>query len=496
MKFKPIVISTFFCICLSVFPLQAQENNTRYDWHEEYAYTLGTQAYYWGYPWLYFSRLLENWTMPREAGFPGVNFTINNWFHYRNLVTAEWRHGGMPNSDTPYSISILDLRSEPMVLSHPDMGDRYFSFAISSMSSDNFAYVGKRTTGSKSGSFLIAGPDWDGNVPKGLKLPNQSNGTKRMGLPAISPHPFVMLVGRTAAMNDIKKVRALQDQYILTPLSEWLKKNGTREQYQAAIENKKPIETVPTGSEFWRPVNANDPLAVWKTINNMMTVNKPLAQNATLVQMFKDIGVGPGLNVDEQPEGIKRGLVRAAKTAGKNITDIGTNGGFGKVINGWSYARPSNGSGGYYGDIIARGAQQSGVGIVSHDPEEATFPYTTLDGKGRSLDGSNKYTITFSKDRLPAVKYFWSITMYDYTSNFVDNHLNRYNISSLSGGYKLSQDGSLTLYIQNKSPGKEKESNWLPSPEKGAFFLTIRAYGPGKDIVDQTWNIPGLVKVE
>jgi len=115
---------------------------------------------------------------------------------------------------------------------------------------------------------------------------------------------------------------------------------------------------------------------------------------------------------------------------------------------------------------------------------------------GELLDGKNKYTMTFAPGNLPKVEGFWSLTLYDETWNLVDNPLNRYNISSQTGGYKKAKDGSLTLYIQNESPGKDKESNWLPAPKSGSYFLWFRTYMPAKEIVEQTWQIPELVKVK
>ena len=280
---------------------------------------------------------------------------------------------------------------------------------------------------------------------------------------------------------DAKVVNKLQDQYTLIPLSQWGKKNAK----------------MATTRNIWKPYDPKtDPLAPCKTINRMLTEHPPLAQNKVVVDMFKDIGIGPGLDVEKVDDAIKRGLIRAIKSAGPMIKAAGQSAGFGKVINGWSISPNTMGSAGYSGDFLTRGAIQSGAGIVANDPEEAVYPLTRVDASGDVLDGANKYTMTFAPGNLPKVDAFWSLTLYDNTFNLVDNPINRYNITSQTGGYKKAKDGSLTLYIQNESPGKDKESNWLPAPKSGSFFMVFRTYMPAKEIVEQTCQIPGLVKVK
>lgn len=146
------------------------------DWREDWAYTLGKQAYIFAYPWLYFAELKNLWIgTPKDQG---IDMPWNQFYHFRSIVDAKYRAGGSPNNDTLYSLIWLDLSKEPVVLSHPDMGDRYFTFEITSGTSDNFAYVGTRTTGGKAGNYLLAGPDWKGELPKGVQMPATANGKR------------------------------------------------------------------------------------------------------------------------------------------------------------------------------------------------------------------------------------------------------------------------------------------------------------------------------
>ena len=453
------------------------------DWREDYAYHLGIQAYTFSYPWLYLSTLKYLWVIKNE---PHKDVTLymglNRWWHGRKYITADYRDGGSPNNDTLYSMSILDLKKEPIILTVPDTGDRYYTFEFASMSSDNFAYVGKRTTGIKAGHYAIVGPDWKGKLPEGVKLPAPADGVKAVGGKATSPTNNVFVFGRTAVhgADDVAAVNKLQDQYKLTPLSLW---------------GKEGAELPPADHNVPVPYDKkSDPLADWKTINREMTANPPMARFEQLVKQFKTIGIGPGQDVSKMDAATQKGLIRAAKDGLDLLDRMGSDAVGGKKMNGFSYFPKTFGSAGYFDDLNTR-AIQCKLGVISNDAEEAIYLNTHKDTDGQKLNGANKYSIRFEKGELPKVKAFWSLTMYDMTNNLVANPLNRYNFTSLTGDFKKAKDGSLTFYIQNKSPGKDKESNWLPSPT-GDFWVVLRTYLPGEEIVNQTWNMPGLVKMK
>jgi len=458
------------------------------DWREDYAYHLGMQAYVFGTPWAFLSQIRYAWVVENEPK-KDVTFylALNRWWHGKKLLTADYRNGGSPNNDTLYSMSILDLEKEPVILSVPEMGDRYYTFELASMSSDNFGYVGRRTTGSKAAHYAIVGPDWKGKLPKGVVSVAPSNGYKLLGdtgLPyVVSPNNTVILFGRTAVHGpkDVAAVNTLQDQYKLTPLSLFGKPNA-----------KLPPADHNVSKPFDRKI---DPLADWKTINREMTANPPMKKYAALVEQFKTIGVGPGQDVSKMDAATQKGLARAAKDGLALLHRVGQQGGGGKEVNGFFYPPKTMGGAGYFGDFITRAAIQCMLGIISNDPEEAIYINTHNDPDGNKLTGANKYTLKFESGKLPDVNAFWSLSMYDLSNNFVKNPINRYNIGSLAGGFKKGKDGSMTLYIQKDSPGKDKESNWLPAPD-GDFWVVFRTYGPGKGLIDQTWEMPGLVKVK
>lgn len=339
---------------------------------------------------------------------------------------------------------------------------------IADFMGDNFAYAGVRTTGTKAGHYAIVGPGWKGELPAGVTQ-----------LPA-SPTPWGFILGRTMVHgeNDLNAVHAIQDQYQLTPLSQW----------------RKADPKLPEGPEIWKPLDPkSDPLAEWKTINRAMVEVPPRARDAALLGWYTRIGIGPKLDVEAQDPSTKRGLARAAVDGHKLIAEAFAAGYMGKERNGWRYPPPGIGRPTATGDWLFR-AIQALAGFLANDPEEAVYLPGTLDSEGKPLSGANRYVIRFEKDGLPPVKAFWSVTMYNMQYNLVANPINRYSLGDHSG-MKTDKDGSLTIYVQKDSPGADKQANWLPAPE-GEFFFYIRAYLPGEALVNQTWQPPSVVKVK
>jgi hypothetical protein len=470
MKTKSVLIMVMgfvFIITMSVMSALPQtaraqgEPNKKADWREDYAYTLGVQAFIFGFPYIYLPSLRWSWvTVPKPEGSITPYAPLNHFYHVRKLADATYRDGGAPNDDTLYSIAWVDVSKEPVILSHPDMGNRYFTFEIAGMDSDNFAYVGKRTTGSKAGSFAIVGPNWKGKLPKGVKaLPPSRTGS-------------VLIFGRTLVDSpaDALVVNALQDRYTLIPLSFWGKKNAK----------------LPESGDVWKPFDTKeDPLAEWKTMNRAMTENPPEVRLAKLIELFAKIGVGPNQDIDELDNSTKQGLARAAIDGRKLLNDVIRSGDLGTRINNWNIPPKALGRAGVKDDFLLRGSVQCLGGIIANDPEEAVYYNTTLDGTGQTFDGTKHYTMHFPPGQLPKVDGFWSITLYDPTYNFTPNPINRYSIGNRTKGLKQDADGGLTIYIQSNSPGLEKESNWLPCTTSGLFLMVMRAYIPDTDIVDQ-----------
>ena len=440
-------------------------------WREDYAYTLGVQAYVFGFPYVYLPSLRWSWVMvPKPEGSVTPYAPLNRFHHVRNLADASYRDGGSPNVDTLYSIAWVDLSREPVILSHPEMGERYFTFELASLDSDNFAYVGKRTTGGRAGSFALVGPGWTGELPPGVQA-----------LPA-SRTNSALIFGRTLVdgPKDVAAVNRLQEQFTLTPLSCW----GSRSACTAST------------AEVWKPYDPQvDPLAEWKTMNRAMTEDPPEARLSTLLGLFATIGIGPGQDVQAMDEATRRGLARAAVDGRKLLKTAIHSGEIGRQANFWNIPPKTFGRAGLNDDFLLRGALQCMGGIIANEPEEAVYFNTARDGSGQMLDGSQRYTLRFAPGELPDVDAFWSLTLYDPTFNFTANPIDRHALGDRSPGLKRDADGGLTIHIQSTSPGRDLESNWLPSTGSGPFMLVLRTYIPGPAIAQQRWAPPPVTPV-
>ena len=450
----------------AIGPTVAQTPSASNDWEELRAYTLGVQAYIYSYPYVYLPELRYQWvTKPVDP--ENVPYApLNHFWHSNKLITPEYQNGGTPNNDTLYSEAWVDISKEPVILSVPDMGTRYYAIEMGGMDSDNFDYVGQRTTGTKAGNYAIVGPGWKGQLPKGVKLLQPS------------PTPFALFLARTfvSGSDDVPVALKLMAQYKITPLSLWGKPDAK------APEDRKVL------APFDRK---SDPLADWKTINATMAENPPPAKHQILLTQFAQIGVGPGIDVDKLDDPTKRGLARAAVDGRKLLENSITAGAGTKRVNGWKYPPPDMGRAGQHEDFLLRGGLQCMWGIITHDVAEAVYLNSDTDSDGQPLSGATRYSLTFPPGGLPKVKSFWSLTIYDANHNLIANPLNRYSIGDRTKGLKQNPDGSITLYVQNESPGADKESNWLPAP-KGGFNLTLRAYSPGQEIIEQSWIPPQL----
>ena len=264
---------------------------------------------------------------------------VNHFWHAAHVMDATYRDGGCPNNDTLYSVAWLDLGEEPVILSHPDMGDRYFTFELMGFTSDTYDYVGQRTTGSKAGHFAICGPDWQGELPPGV----------RSVQPA--PTPWILIMGRTLVDGDadLANVHVLQAQYRLTPLSLW----------------GKPGAQVHERRDVYTPAEAaQDPLGPWKTLNAMLAENPPPPHHALVLNQFARIGIGPGLDVEAQPDVVKQGLARAAVTGMGLLMQQFLSGEWATLVNGWRY--PPAEEGRFGDDFLQRAADQSLAGITAN----------------------------------------------------------------------------------------------------------------------------------
>jgi hypothetical protein len=442
-----------------------------FDWQAEYAYSLGLQAFIYGFPYIYNALTRYKWTNIPQDPKRIPYAPVNHFWHASELIDATYRDGGCPNNDTLYSVAWVDLGKEPVILTVPEISEeRYWTFELVTFTSDNFAYVGRRV-GSRAGNYALIGPGWHGNLPEDVTAVTPS-----------SPTPWILILGRTLAdgVDDLPVVHALQAQYKLTPLNFW----------------GKPDVQLPESREVYKPAIAlagtEDPLGAWKTLNSMLLENPPAVHHELLLKQFATIGIGPGLDVEQQPEVVKNALKRVLSIGIPLLRQQFMSGVWAKFVNGWRY--PPINIGRFGDEFLLRAADQSLVGITANDPVEAVYLVNLTDNSGEPLTGIHKYEVTFPKGYEPPVDAFWSMTIYGTDYNFIPNHINRYSIGDRTRGVKKNADGGTTFYFQNESPGPEKESNWLPTGSE-AWFTILRMYIPHPAVINAEWKCPPITKV-
>jgi hypothetical protein len=296
---------------------------------------------------------------------------------------------------------------------------------------------------------------------------------------------MVWIIGRTYSTGtpaDYNEVHAIQSQYALVPLSAYGKPYTPPKGYvNADIDMKTPVRD---------QVNQMSAAVFFKNLARLMKENPPALEDAPILEKMAKIGLVPGqeFDINKVDPAIARGLENAPKKALGKIVAYQKEAG--KNVNGWVFSTKT----GKYGTDYLQRALVAAIGLGANLPQDAIYPYTTVDENGGPLNGFNHYVIHFPKDQIPPVKGFWSLTMYNDQYFFVPNTLNRYTLSPRDS-LKFNPDGSLDLYIQNTSPGKDKESNWLPAPA-GRFILMLRMYWPDESVINGTWKPPAVQQIK
>lgn len=438
------------------------------DWRAEFAYTAGVQAFIYGFPYITYAQLRHAWVTNKRDPEVVPYAAVNHFWHAGRLLDASYRDGGSPSTDTLYSLAWVDLTDGPVILSHPDMGDRYFTFQLAGFSSDNFGYVGQRTTGTGAGDFALVGPAWEGELPAGVRRVEAA------------PTPWILVLGRTAVDGaaDLPAARSLQQQYRLTPLSLW--------GITGAV--------VPDRRDVYASAPPTDPLGPWKTLNAMLAENPPPPHHRLVLQQFRDIGIGPGLDVETQPAVVKEALARAAAAGMALVRQQFISGDWASKVNGWRYPPPEVGR--FGDDFLKRAADQCLAGIAANDPAESVYLLNFQDGAGHPFVPSGRYELRFGADELPPVDAFWSLAAYTAADlNLIANPVDRYSIGDHGGGLVRAEDGSLTLVLQPDAPDGGVDGNWLPTSGTQPWFLILRMYRPGPTVLDGTWRCPAVNRV-
>lgn len=439
-------------------------------------------AYIYAYPLISMkttANVVTNVVHTTDRGFA----PYNQFSHRNEIPDYNFTSVVSPNVDTFYSSAWLDLDEEPMVLSVPDATLykpenapwRYYMIQMMDAWSNVFAAPGVRTTGTEAQSFLISGPNWSGSVPGGMTH-------------YVSPTRLVWLLGRTMVKgtDDKATVQAFQNNMSLMPLSAW---PGSYNPPDGVFNDSIDMATPPVNQVAALPVET-----YFQMLSDLMVDNPAASYDIAIVQKLTQLGITPGgeFKLSDYSKSEQR-AIRAGYADGQvQLANLAST--IQRIIkNGWSYMLDNVGN---YQDHYDLRAYVAKIGLGANLPEDAVYPFTTYDIALDPLNTNYKYTITFPAGETPPARGFWSLTMYTADHFLAQNPIDRYAISSYMD-YQLNDDGSLTLYLQKDSPGIEKISNWLPTPQdaNSSFNLMLRIYWPEQRVLDNQWEVPGVVKV-
>ena len=435
------------------------------------ARAIGVQAYLYFYPLISMDITRKQLTNVEHSG--GISAPPNTFVNVAEYPSATMKAVVRPNFDTLYSSAWLDLVKEPMIISAPDTGGRYYMLPMLDMWTDVFASPGARTTGTQAQSWAIVRPGWTGVLP---------NGVERID----APTPYVWVIGRTQTDGpaDYEAVHKIQQGYKITPLSRWGKPaKPIVSKIDKDVDMKTPpktqVDSMPAGKFFAYAAE-------------IMKTQPPHLTDQPIIALMRRLGIerGKSFDLEHAAPAVKEALAAVPEDAQKlmasQLKTIAT------VVNFWSM---NTNTMGVYGNYYLKRAIIAQNGLGANLPEDAIYPINLGDAEGQPLDGAHRYSLHFDKDATPPANAFWSVTLYDEQGFQVPNPLNRFALSSWMP-LRFNDDGSLDLYVQNESPGADKDANWLPAPKEGSYNLTMRIYAPKDEALLGKWSPPPVVKAE
>jgi hypothetical protein len=406
-----------------------------------------------------------------DAGNPDYRAPFNVLTNSANVATPDDKFVVTPNSDTPYSYLWLDLRAEPVVVTMPKIEkNRYYTGQIIDLYTFNFAYLGTRSYGNDGGVFMITGPGWKGDTPKGVKAVFNSE------------TEFTYILFRTQLFNpaDLNNVKKIQSGYKAEPLSKFLGQSGPNA--APAINWPKPAADMLTSP------------ALFTYLNFMLQFCPTNSSETALMDRFAKLNIGAGKTFDfaklspDQQKAVNDGIADAGNEMGAVTKQISAD----EVSSSQMFGTRAFMKNNYLYRYV--GAK---LGLYGNSGEEAIYLAYFVDASHTLLDASkSNYELRFPKGQFPQAQAFWSLTMYDGKSQFlVANPLKRYLLNStMLKTFKYGDDGSLTFYLQKSSPGAARETNWLPAPD-GPFYAILRMYMPAPEVVNGTWKKPPMLQV-
>ena len=439
---------------------------------EAYARMVARDAYFWAWPMVnIYNRRLAFSQCPEPGLMNGVLpfAPLNSLSMLHDYVKPDQRWVACPNQDVVYGAGIVALDISPVVVQVPDFGERFWVYQLVDLRTDGFGQLGKMY-GTAPGFYLLIGPDWKGNVPKGIaNVFRCKTNTAFVG-------PRVFMDDTAEDRKAIQSVLASIDIY---PLNKY---NGKLTKHDwTKLRVYQPESSGETGESKWV-----FPERFFDQLPEVLRDAPPLpGEEARYATMLAVIAAGRN-----NPELKKAMIDEATRCEEEAIAPLLQFRNWGVQLgNGWS---STSNNAAFGTDYFARTACAKS-NILVNAPRETKYLYQDLDAGGQRLNGANRYTITFAKDQTPPAYGFWSLTLYDAAHFFVPNELNRFSLGTKNKDLKPAKDGSLTIYVQTDPPPETHRANWLPAP-KADFSLYLRAYWPKVEVIDGSWTPPPVEK--
>lgn len=420
---------------------------------EQMAYSIGLQAFIYGYPAVDYGRVMREQTTPNIDPH-GVYAPINQFYSQVELAAPGGLYAGRaPNNDTLYFTGWLDLRDSPIVIETPDTHDRYYALTYADFYSE-VQHTGRRTTGTGPQRVLVAGPSWQDPAPEGMQVIR------------LKTHLGYVL-GRILVngSEDLNYVQSIIGKFKIHALND---RRLGRQVHKPDLPNAGALTTI----------------AFYQYLNKFLRENPRIDGEEALMAQFDQVGIGPKAHFDAEAlsPATRKGLERAIVDGRRILREAP----YAASYKGWSPIRQLYG---VYGHNFLVRAITEYNGFLGNLPEESVYPSINFDQSGELLTGEKAYRLVFAPDAPPPVDAFWSLSAYDVrTIDLIPNPINRYSVGDRMRNLKRKSDGSIEVRLQRTAP-TERDVNWLPVGA-GPFFLTLRMYQPQSAALSGEYKLP------
>jgi hypothetical protein len=440
----------------------------------EYVQMVGRFAYFWGWPMVNsFNRRVALTSVPEPGLRGGVlpNAPRGMVCMLTDYISADQRFVACSNQDVVYGFGFGAIDDEPAIMQVPDFGDRFWVYAAWDARTDSFAELGKQY-GTKPGFYLMVGPNWNGKVPDGVTKVFRST----TELAAFCPRVFL-----NDTEEDRQAILPVLSQTMVYPLSQFDGKMKTKDW------KKVPSFPVPGGSQGAEEIHWVNPVTYFDQLPDVLKKVPPLPGEDTIYSMISTVLDAAGKDPQVKTT-LKEVAIASEKELISPLVQWKLNGP--AAGNGW-YSPKNNATFGVDYPVRTAVAKSN---MYENRFNETKYIFTDTDSEGKQLNGNSTYSVTFPAGKLPPVKGFWSMTLYNEHHFFNSNPLKRFSLGTKNKTLQNNPDGSLTLYAGAKSPGKDKETNWLPAPP-APFSLYLRTYWPSEEVINGSWIPPEVKKI-